>query len=246
MTRQWAEKALQLDDSLAEPHAALAWVSISDWDFPNAEREFKRAIQLNPSLAIAHTWYAQFLGIMKRYPEAFAQAELVLQIAPGSPEPSTHAVAPYLQGGRVDEAIKHWRSITQLQPDYWVPHFFLGEAYFKKGMYPKAVAEAEESMRLSERSVLNVSLLASAYAKAGEREKALQLAHDLETGRRPSLALARVYAALGENDKALAELESMYQDRRPALPFVNDWPEFDPLHQDPRYQDLRRRIGLPD
>ncbi len=250
LTRQWAEKALQLDDSLAEAHAALGWLSISDWDFPNAEHELKRAIELNPSLAIAHTWYAQFLGIMKRYPEAFAQAELVLQIAPGSPEASSHAVEPYLQGGRVDEAIKQWRSIAQLQPDYWVPHFFLGQAYFKKGMYREAVAEAKESVGLSQRAVPSLSLLASAYAKVGEREKALQLVHDLETGvetrSRPGIAVARVYAALGDNDKALAALESMYKDRRAALPFVNEYPEFEPLHDDPRYKDLLRRIGLPD
>ncbi len=249
-TRQWAEKALQLDDSLAEAHAALAWLSISDWDFPRAEREFKRAIELNPSLAQARAWYAQFLGIMNRYPEAFAQAEVALRLAPGAANTVSHAVEPYFSGGRVDDAIAHWRDIIELHPDYSWAHYFLALGYMKKGMHREAVAEAEETIRVSERSLLNLSLLASTYAKASDREKSLKVLHELEAQLRQrgggnEGAVARVYAALGENEKALALLEQAYSKHRPGLAFMNIWPQLDSLRSDPRFHDLLRRIGLP-
>jgi len=249
-TRQWAEKALQLDDSLAEAHAALAWLSISDWDFPRAEREFKRAIELNPSLAQARAWYAQFLGIMNRYPEAFTQAEIALQLAPGAPNTVSHAVEPYLTGGRADDAISHWREIIRLHPDYWGAHYFLALGHIKKGMYREAVGEAEETIRLSERSPNNLSLLASAYAMTSDREKSLRVLHELEDQLRQrgggnEGALARAHAALNENEKALALLEQAYSVHRPGLAFVNTWPQLDSLRSDPRFRDLLRRIGLP-
>ena len=249
ITRQWAEKALQLDDSLAEAHAALGWTSIYQWDFPAAEREFLRAIQLNPSLALAHAWYAQFLGAMGRYPEAFAQTEVVLQLAPGSAEVVSHAVEPYLQGGRVDDAIAHWRVITELHPGYWAAHHFLALAYMKKGLHQNAVTEAEETARLSQRNFPTLSMLASVYAKAGERQKALQILHEFEERLQPDArqpaGRALIYAALGDNEKALALLEEAYRGHKAGLAFVNTRPQFDALHSDPRYQDLVRRIFQP-
>ncbi len=252
LTRQWAEKALQLDDSLAEAHTALGWLAISDWDFKNAEREFKRAIELNPSYATARAWYAQFLGSMQRYPEAFVQGEMAMQLAPGDPVIVSHAVEPYINGGRVDEAIAHWKTTLEIQPDYWGAHYFLALAFMKKGLHRDAVAEAEETIRLGEHSSLNLSLLASVYATAGNRDKALSILSELEAGssgkataRPGEVALARVYAALGERDRALALLERAYQAHGPGLAFINTWPQFDALRSDPRFRDLVRRVGLP-
>lgn len=251
LAREWAGKALQLDDSLSVAHTALGWLSIYDWDFQRAEREFKRAIELNPSEARARTWYAQFLGAMKRYPEAFVQTEAALQLAPGSPDLVSHAVEPYLTGGRVDDAMAHWRAIVELDPGYWGAHYFLSHGYMKKGMYREALAEAEENLRLGgDGAASDAALLASVYALAGERGKALAVLRELETSRpenaNPHPAItARVYAALGENDKALALLEIAYAQHRGGLPFINSFPQFDSLHSDPRYRDLERRIGLP-
>ncbi len=250
ITRQWAEKGLRLDDSLAEAHAALGWVSIYAWDFAAADREFQRAIELNPSLALARAWYAQFLGAMGRYPEAFAQTEVALQLAPGSADVVSHAVEPYLQGGRVDEAISHWRRITELHPDYWAAHHFLALAYMKQGLHQKAVSEAEEATSLSQRDFPTLAMLASVYARAGERQKALQVLQEFEA-RRPDRNSGRpaeralVYAALGDNEKALALLEEAYRGRKASLAFVNTRPQFDALRSDPRFKDLMRRVGLP-
>jgi TolB-like protein/DNA-binding winged helix-turn-helix (wHTH) protein/Flp pilus assembly protein TadD len=249
LTRQWAEKALQLDDSLAEAHAALAWLSGSDWDFKTAEKEYKRAIELNPSEAVAHAWYAQFLGATKRYSESFAQAEIVLQLAPGSPSLVSHAVEPYLMGGRVDDAMAHFREVLELQPDYWAAHHFLGRGYYMKGMYPEAVAEGEAAVRFGGAVPNDLSFLASAYAKAGQREKALKILHDLENPPRGQRIgeppIAAVYAVLGEKEKALALLENAYNAHRPGLIWVDDSPLFDSLRPDPRFQDILRRVGLP-
>ncbi len=248
LTRQWAERALQLDDSLAEAHAALGSVAGSDWDFKTEEQEYKRAIELNPSLALVRAWYAQFLGGRMRYPESFAQAEAALQIAPGSPSIVAHAIEPYIQGGRVDEAIKQYRAIIALHPDYWVAHGFLALAFVKKGMYPQAVAEAEETIRLGDRSPQNLSLLASVYARAGQRDQALKTLRELETvaaksGRHHG-ALARVYAALGENDKAVALLEAGYKNHEPGVAYLNV-PQYDSLRSDPRFNEFERRIRGP-
>ncbi len=248
LTQEWAENALQLDGSLAEAHAALGWLSIGDWDFQKAEREFQRAIELNPSLARARVWYAQFLGALGRYPEAFAQTAVALQLARGSPEDVSHAVEPYLQGGRVDDAIAQWRAMVDLKPDYWAAHYYLALGYMKKGLYQNAVSEAEESARLSQRDFANLSLLGSVYAKAGQRAKALNILHEFQTsggsGERPA-GLALIYAALGENDKALVLLEEACKARKPALAFVNTRPQFDGLRSGPRFRKLLQRIGLP-
>ena len=248
LSLQWAEKALRLDDSLAEAHAALASASASGFDFTAAEQQYKRAIELNPSLAVARVWYANFLSGQARYAEAFAQTAVALQLAPGSPNIVTHAVEPYLQGGRVDDAIAHWQAIVELQHDYWAAHNFLALGYMKKGMHREAIAEAEETIRLSERSPQHLSLLASVYARAGERDKALEVLQELEdktakTGKFEA-ARARAYAALGDNEKALMLLEEGYKKRHPGVTYLNT-PQFDSLRSDPRFQDLVQRIFHP-
>lgn len=250
LTREWAEKALQLDDSLSAAHTALGWLSIYDWDFKSADREFRRAIKLNASDARARAWYAQFLGAMKRYPEAFVQTETALQLAPGSPDLVSHAVEPYFTGGSVDEAIAHWQEMAKMYPDYWGSHYFLALGYMRKGKYREALAEAQENMHVGDVGPANLSLLGSAYALAGDREKAMAVLRELErpwpeNPRLPLTQTARVYAALGEKNKAFALLERAYAEHRGGLPFINSYSEFDSLRSDPRYSDLERRIGLP-
>ncbi len=250
LTRQWAEKALQLDASLAEAHTALAWLALSEWDWNKSEQEFKRAIELNPSFTLAHAYYGQFLGFMGRYPEAFAQTEIALRLDPVSPEVVSHAVEPYLEGGRVDDAMRHWRAIVDLQPDYWPAHWYLALAYLKKGMYAQALAEQQEAIRINE-TPANLATLACVYAKVGRREEAVKILHDLENPSagqpvRSRMRIAAVYVAVGENDKAMASLEKAYEEHEASLFYLNAYSLLQPLRSDPRFQDLVRRVGLPE
>jgi TolB-like protein/DNA-binding winged helix-turn-helix (wHTH) protein/Flp pilus assembly protein TadD len=251
LTRQLAAKALELDDSLAEAHAALAWSELTDWDWKGAESEFKRAIELNPSYPTARTWYAQFLGGQRRFTEAFDQAQAVLRLDPASPDHVLHAVIPYWEGGRIDEAMAHWQKIVDLEPNYHWAHNFLGRAYIKKGRYQEAIAELEKSLAIGGgNDAADLGVLAHAYAKAGRKEDALKIIRELE-GRaakrqRPMpYPLAIAYTGLGDKEKAFARLEMGYEQRGGALFAVNSEPLLEDLREDPRFQDLMRRIGLP-
>ncbi len=248
--RQCATKGLELDDTLPQAHAALGWLAINDWDWGGAEQHFKRAIELNPNYAIAHTWYAQFLAYMRRIDEAFAQANIAVQLEPADPTVVTHAVIPYWEAGRIDEAMAYWKKVLDLEPNYWAAHNFLGRVYVKKGMYKEAIAAFEKSVALRGRDNANLGTLAHAYAKAGRRQEALKLVGELEerarrSGRPGAYGLAIAYAGLGEKDRAFAVLEKAYEQRRAGMFFLNSEPLFEPFQSDPRFRNLMLRIGLP-
>ena len=249
-TREWAKKALELDDTLAEAHTALAWIEMDDWNWMGAEQEFRRAIELNPNLPVARTWYAQFLSCMRRFEESLAQAEIARRLDPVSPDTSLHSAEPYLSAGRVDEAIESYRKALELEPTYHVAHHNLARAYIEKGMYQQAIEELEKGMALGARDSLSLGVLAHAYGKAGRRQEALKLVNELlqRPNREhvpPLRPLAIAYSGLGDKHKAFACLETAYEHRTGALFELNSQPLYAPLRTDPRFQDLVRRIGLP-
>jgi TolB-like protein/DNA-binding winged helix-turn-helix (wHTH) protein/Tfp pilus assembly protein PilF len=249
-TREWARRALKLDDTLAEAHAALAWIEMDDWNWTGAEQEFRRAIELNPNLPVARTWYAQFLSSMRRFEESFAQAEIARRLDPASPDTSVHSAEPYLNAGRVDEAIESYRKVLELEPNYYIAHHNLARAYIEKGMYQQAIEELEKAMALGGRDSLSLGVLAHAYGKAGRPQEALKLVNELlqRPNREhvpPWRPLAIAYSGLGDKDKAFACLETAYERRSGALFELNSQLLYAPLRSDPRFQDLARRIGLP-
>src|SRR5690348_14587097 len=249
-TREWARRALKLDDTLAEAHAALAWIEMDDWNWTGAEQEFRRAIELNPNLPVARTWYAQFLSSMRRFEESLAQAEIARRLDPVSPDTSVHSAEPYLNAGRVDDAIESYRKVLELEPSYYIAHHNLARAYIEKGMYQQAIEELEKAMALGGRDALSLGVLAHAYGKAGRRQEALKLVGELlhrPNGEHvpPLRPLAIAYSGLGDKDKAFACLETAYERRSGALFELNSQLLYAPLRSDPRFQDLARRIGLP-
>src|SRR5882724_9005736 len=249
-TREWARRALELDDTLAEAHAALAWIEMTDWNWMGAEQEFRRAIELNPNLPVARTWYAQFLSCMRRFEESLAQAEIARRLDPVSPDTSVHSAESYLNAGRVDEAIESYQKVLELDPTYYVAHHSLARAYIEKGMYQQAIEELEKAMALGGRDSLSLGVLAHAYGKAGQRQEALKLVGELlhrpNSEHMPPLRpLAIAYSGLGEKDKAFAVLETAYERRGGALFELNSQPLYAPLRADPRFRDLLIRIGLP-
>jgi len=250
-TREWAQKALKLDDTLAEAHAALAWIEMADWNWTGAEQEFRRAIELNPNLPVAHTWYAQFLSYMRRFKESLAQAEIARRLDPASPDTSVHSAESYVNAGRVDEAIEFYQKVLELEPSYFVAHHSLARAYIEKEMYQQAIEELEKAMALGGRDSLSLGVLAHAYGKAGQRQEALKLVSELlqRPNREhvpPLRPLTIAYSGLGDKDKAFACLETAYERRSGALWELNSQPLYAPLRSDPRFQDLARRIGLPE
>jgi TolB-like protein/DNA-binding winged helix-turn-helix (wHTH) protein/Tfp pilus assembly protein PilF len=249
LARQYASKALELDDSLAEAHNALAWTEMTEWNWTGAEGEFKRAIELNPSYPLVRVWYALYLASMQRFDEAFAQGERARQLDPVSPWVNTHVGWIYLFAGRTDEAMQIWREVLELEPNDWAARQQLGGGYVAKGMYREAITELQRARTLEDNH-FTIGVLAHAYGQAGQRKEALKLVEELERRRAKQGNIARMpliwaYAGLGDKEKAFALLEEAYSERRNGLLNLNVHPLFAPLRSDPRFADLVCRVGLP-
>jgi len=247
--RQWAEEALKLDDTLAEAHTALARVAQQEWDWAGAEREYQRAIELNPSDPLARIWYAIYLYAMQRFEEAVAQAERAQRLDPVSPLVNTWAGAAYFFAGRPEEAMVSWQKALELDPSYSDASIVLARTYVTKGSYQQAIAELQKALIFNPREPFVVGALAHAYARAGQREEALKLLGELkrieaERGSIPTFSFIWAYAGLNDKEHAFAWLEKSYQERRDRMVWLNVDPLLDPLRPDPRFHELVRRVGL--
>jgi TolB-like protein/Tfp pilus assembly protein PilF len=252
--RQWAEKALKLDDTLAETHAALARVTFHEWDWAGAEREYRRAVELNPSNALARIWYAQYLYATKRFEEAVTQARFAQQLDPGSLFVNTRAGAAYFLAGRVEEAMASWQKALELDPGYPDASIELARSYVTRGLHQNAISALQKALIFTDREPLVLGALAHAHARAGQRAEALKLVSELkrleervgpEDRNVPRFSFVWAYAGLGDKEQAFAWLEKAYQERRDLMIALNIDPLVDPLRSDPRFQDLVRRVGLP-
>jgi tetratricopeptide (TPR) repeat protein len=204
--RQWAERALKLDDTLAEAHHALARVSQQEWDWVGAEREYRRAIGLNPNYPRARIWYARYLVAMRRLEEAVPEGRRAQQLDPVSPEINTWAGAVHLDSGRTPEGMALLQKALELDPVYTDANIVRARTYITGGMHEQAVADLEQALTLRKvREPLVLGALAHAYAKAGQREEALKLVAELERIDKdaqreyvPPFGLIWAYAGLGE------------------------------------------------
>jgi len=253
-----AEKAVALDDSLAEAHTSLAYAKQNfDWDFVGAEREFRHALELNPSYAIAHQWYATFLNDMGRHEEAIAEIERAIQLDPLSVNVNTAAVVIFYFARQFDRAEKQAKNALELDPNFYSAHSWLADVYQATNAYEAAFQEREKMAILTGNDALrsrNVALR-RAYSAGGPREMYREQVKQLQkVGASPLLptvagpaqfGLAIAYAHLGENDRAFEQLEQLYRDRGFEMLTLKNNPDLDPLRPDPRFQDLVRRIGLP-
>jgi TolB-like protein/Flp pilus assembly protein TadD len=246
-----ARRALELDSTLAEPHATLAYAKdVFHWDGQGAEREYKQAIELNPSYAEGHHWYCSYLAATGRYTEAIAEARKAESLDPLSlvisADVGMEALAP---AGRYDEAMQQCRKTLELDPRFAIAHACLARAYEYKTMYKEAIAEIQEAINLSGGSVIWEATLGHLYARAGRRDDAIKILNELKSRSKrefvPSQAFIWIYAALGDKDQAFAWLEKAYEERSDVMTVLEEERAFDPLRSDPRFQDLLRRIGLP-
>lgn len=243
-----ARKALQLDDSLGEAHASLAFcLEGFDWDFMAADKEFQRAIELNPGYATAHHWYAWHLSLVGRNNEAIAEMERAVSLDPVSPIVNADLAELLLIARLTDESIRQSRKTIELNPGFAFAHNQLAQAYIEKKMFAAAITELHEAIRLGGDSPIFVANLARAYARSEQRAAATALLEDLKNRsvpKSPLLAeIAMIYVAFGDKDQAMVYLEKGFEER--FNPGVLERPCFDELRSDPRFQDLTRRIGLP-
>ena len=249
-----ARKALELDDTLAEAHTALGWVNWGyEWDWSSAEREFLRAIELDPNSAVAHDRYATFLGTMGRFEDSVAEGQRAGELDPLSQSMVGFLGYEYRAAGRYDESIAQLKKAIELDPSAAWAHAFLGWTYARKGMYAEAIAEHErmgpQAYAVSGENQVIASGLGWVYALAGKRDEATRV---LEAFRKlPSQTyvdfyqVGAIYAGLGNKDRAFQELEKGYAERSGSMVYIKTDPFWDEVHSDPRYTDLLRRMGLP-
>src|SRR6201998_4526675 len=243
-----ARRALQLDNSLGEAHASLAFcLEGFDWDFAAAEKEFQRAIGLNPGYATAHHWYAWHLSLVGRNKEAIAEMEKAVSLDPVSPVVNADLAELLLIARLPDESILQSRKTIELNPGFACAHNQLAQAYIEKKMFGEAIAELQEAIRLRGNSPIFVANLARAYAGSNRKVEATALLNDLKKRSDPKsplvVEIAMIYVALGDKDQAMIWLEKGVEER--FNPGVLERPCFDELRADPRFQALARRIGLP-
>ena len=242
-----SQRALELDPDLPEAHTVSAMIAATyDWDWAKAEAEFKRALELDPNLAVTHYRYAwTFLSPMGRHDEAISEMKIAMEKEPLYLIQGANFAGVLMYARRFDEAVAQAKKTYDLDPNFVGGKNWLCHTYDMKGMYAESLAIAEKSLD-SEMPFLSDA--AFAYAKTGQREKALAIIERWKEGEKKKYVMnywvAVAYAALGDKDGAFAELEKAYQHHDWFLQRMKVDPYMDPLRDDPRFADLMKRIGL--
>ena len=243
-----AGKALQIAPDLAAAHVSAGAVkALFDWDFAGAEREFKKAIELDSVYSLASFWYAVWVMMpMRRLAEAQEQFGRAAELDPVTPTVNFAQGCMLVFRRQGDQAIKHLQAALELEPDFFWTHFTLGIAYLQQGEHTQAIASFQRGNVPQYRD----GYLGYAYAVAGDTGKAREMIRDLEGGSQPEhlapFHLALTHLGLGEKDEALALLEQSCALGSPQLMVWNGAPEFDSIRDDPRFQDILRTMNLAD
>jgi eukaryotic-like serine/threonine-protein kinase len=248
--REAADKALQIDDTLGEAHYLLGWVAYHyDWNWPGAEKEFRRAIALNPSFGEAHFGYAVYLNSAGRHDEAIAEIQRAQEVDPIVFRQKVDAGKIYACAGQYDRAIKQLRDAIDLKPNDSQVHAVLGDIYLYRGMQAESAAEYRKVAQLKGGDPFGRLALAAADSVSGNRTEASAILSNLaklpEQNVDWPVHLARQYPSLGEKNLAMAFLEKAYAEHSYALLDIRCAREFDVLQSDPRFQDLLRRMNFP-
>jgi serine/threonine protein kinase/Tfp pilus assembly protein PilF len=257
-----AEKALEIDNGLAEAINSLAFVAhYYNWSWPEAERLFKRAIKLNENYATAHRWYASHLMAMGRWKKALHEAERAQKLDPLSSITNTVGGWVLYFARRYDEAIHSFQRTLEIDPNFAQAHLWLGRAYEQEGAFSEAIAEFQKAVTHSEGSTEAIAALGHAYAVSGNRLQAQAildrppLQAQAVFDQLPEFASQRyvssylrgsIYVGLGQSREALDWLEEAHKERSSWLALLRVDPQLDPLRSDPRFQSLLRRLNFPE
>jgi TolB-like protein/DNA-binding winged helix-turn-helix (wHTH) protein/Flp pilus assembly protein TadD len=242
-----AAKALALDNTLGEAHTSLAFVlDLFEWDWQAAEREYRQAVDLSPSYATAHQWFAWHLIVLGRNDEAIAEMRSAENLDPLSLIISADMADVLLVARRYDDSFQQSKKTMEMEPGFAVTHYQLGQVLVQKHMYKEGIAELQTAIALSDGNRTFKSHLAYAYARSGRKKEALEILHGLTSpsgsgfSNAPEIAL--IYVGLDDSDQAMIWLERSFRER--FNPSVLMRPCFDPLRADPRFQRLLSRIGI--
>jgi len=243
-----ATKAIELQDSSAEAHASLAafeWTY--QWDLSAAEKEFERALDINPNYAVAHARYGLYLNEIGRFDQALAEMQRAQELDPLSLVTEVNLARCYYFARRYDQALSLLNQLEQREPDFWIVHAILGQTYIAQQRWNDAINELTHARQLSPLSVRNFGVLGDALGRAGRRVEALKVADELSQLSRGQYVSpiygAMIFMGLGDHPRALDLLERAYDERSDWIMQLNVEPEFDPLRSEPRFRALLLRAG---
>jgi serine/threonine-protein kinase len=245
-----AMRALQIDDTLAEAHASLAFATtVFDWAWQDAERGFARAIDLNPGYATAHHWYAEYLMAMGRLAEALAEARRAQELDPLGLIINTLVAMIHYLAREYEQATIEGQKVLEMDPDFLPVFIWLGQAYQQRGMYREALDLLERGCELSSRRPWMLALLAQVWGAAGEREGAEEVLRELRAASADryvsAFDYARIYLGSGERARAIEQLKAAYEERSVWLTWIGVDPAFDALRSEPGFDALVRRMKFP-
>jgi len=248
--KEAALKALSLDDSLAEAHASLAMVLWRyDWDWSGAEREFKRALELNPSYATGRQWYGWYLYGLGRTVESVAEMGRAARLDPQSPWIRSNVGFAYYFARQYDRAIEETKHSLDMDSNFLLANFFLGLAYEQTRQLGQATAALEQAVDRSGRSPAFLAALGHALAVSGKKAEALKVQREVsEIAKRryvPAYETAVLWDGLGDRERAMVWLEKGHEEHSGWMVYLDVDPRLDDLHADSRFQDLVRAVGLP-
>ena len=241
-------EALRLDGTLAEAHASLGYVRLFDWDWSEAEKEYRRAVELNPNYPTARHWYALYLTAMGRHAEAVAEIRRAQELDPLSLPIGVGVGWHFFLTRQYDRAIAEYQGALEMEPNFYMAHLWLGLAYAHKGMLAEALAEYRRATELSGGSPLTLAAQGHAHALLGERQEARKLLDELQELSEERYVspyyIAAVHTALGQRDEAFVWLDLACENRSEGMVWIKVDPTFDTLRSSPRFAALMRRVGL--
>lgn len=249
--REAAEKALSLDSQLAEAHTSLGLIKFQyDWNWAEAEREFREAISINPNYPPAHHFYADLLKAMSRFDEALNEIEKAQELDPLSLAINIGVGHVLYLSRQYDKAIEQYKRAVDLDPDFMLTHVWFGRPYLEKGMFKEAIAELETAVQLSGESTLALAMLGHGLASAGRRPEAMQIVEKLKERSKsqyvPSYWMAVIYNGFKDREQVLAWLRKAFEERSSWLVWSNVEPRFAWLREDPDFASLLKEMNFPE
>jgi TolB-like protein/Flp pilus assembly protein TadD len=247
--KEAANRAIALDDSLAEAHASLGFMAYNyDFDWVNAEKQFRRAIELNPNYPTAHHWYSQFLNVLGRFDESETEIKKALRLDPSSLIINTDYASLFYYSRRYEQAIAQYKKTLELEPRFALAHLQLGRVYAEQKRFDEAIVEINQAIELDGRTHYNLALLGYTLASLGRTAEAEKILSELEglgkqTTVLPSIYV-RIYIGLRNKQKAMEWMERNYHERQPALIVLGIEPLYDFLRDEPRFQAMLKELKL--
>lgn len=244
-----AEAALKIDGQLAEAHCALAFVKENfDWDWEGAEQSYKKALELNPSYATAHQWYAEHLAITGRHAEAIKEIKRAQALDPLSLSISNSVARQYYFARQYKQAIEQCEHTLEMDPEFLPALYRLGGIYLQSGRFEEAIKRYQKAVRVSKNKPVMIAELGYAYAVSGQTDKAGKVIQRLKrlAGKQylePGY-LGQIFMGLGDTERAFEWLQTAYEERSPLMIYLNVEPIFDPLRADARFEKLLRQLKL--